>query len=110
MSHTPTVFEILKCTDCGSEPPIMEYVGAFAPRDTKVYVCEQCYLLRMKHYESCCIPLITGTERELCVRCGVLTPYERRTQLQFRKCFIENIGQHCAACYHVVGHRPEPAL
>ena len=37
--------------------------------------------------------------KEICVMCGVDTPYEFETHIDLRKGYIEGLGQLCNECY-----------
>jgi len=37
---------------------------------------------------------------ELCVNCGIETPYTINTHIDYRQHYIEGAGQLCAKCYN----------
>jgi len=41
-------------------------------------------------------------EKELCVRCGKETPYDKSTPLSIRLYYVESSGQLCADCWKKV--------
>lgn len=41
-------------------------------------------------------------EKELCIRCGIPTPYDINTPITVRRYFVEGAGQLCEACFHIL--------